>query len=87
MGQFSFTTTNDGLFGGTGVLTVSGNQVPVSITGLVSGTALNGDIANVNLGSGDFNGRFVAANIATGTFTYVDTAQTVSLSGTWEARP
>ena len=85
LGQFTFTTTTDGLLQGTGTLTISGNLVPVSITGLLAGTSITANLTNVNLGGGDFKGNFVSKNIALGTFTYVDAAQTVHLSGTWQA--
>jgi hypothetical protein len=87
IGTFSFTTTADGLLGGSGTISAGGNVDPISLTGLISGTQIAGNLSNVNLGSGDFKGRFLSATIASGTFTYVDTAQTVHLSGTWEARP
>jgi hypothetical protein len=84
VGQFTFTVT-DRQLGGTGTLTLDSNLVPVSIIGPLTGELINGDMQNVNLGSGDFIGHFSSTTSASGTFTFVDSAQTINLSGTWTA--
>jgi hypothetical protein len=84
-GQFQF-TYGQGAIGGTGMLTIDGNLVPVSIAASVQGISFSGELRNVNLGGGTFTGVFNSDTISSGSFTYIDTAQTVNLSGTWTAR-
>jgi hypothetical protein len=84
LGQLSFTYT-DGLIGGTATLTIDGNLGPLSVSAVVSGKGLAGEARNVNLGGGDFVGVFQDETHSSGTFTFVDTAETVLISGTWIA--
>lgn len=84
-GQFQF-TYGQGTIGGTGTLTINGDLVPVSISAVLQGRSFAGELRNENLGSGQFSGTFGSQASAVGTFTFVDTAETVSLDGTWSAQ-
>jgi len=78
-------TTNQGLVGGTGVIQHSDSQVTVSISGVISGQSISGTISNSLLGSGPFTGQFIDTGECRGNFSYTDTPQLVTTSGTWRA--
>jgi hypothetical protein len=84
VGQFTFTYT-DGLLGGTGAMTIDGNLVPVSFSAVVNGKTLSGELRNATLGGGEVTGIFLDAAHGSGSFEYVDTAETIHLTGTWTA--
>ena len=78
-------TSNQGLIGGTGVLTHRESEVTVSIACSINGQTITGTISNTLLGSGPFEGEFVNADVCHGTFSYTDTTGLDTTTGTWRA--
>ena len=78
-------TTNQGLVGGTGIIDHNGSQITVSISGVITDQNLTGTMANSLLGSGPFAGNFADRGSITGTFSFTDTAEVATTTGTWRA--
>ncbi|GEM_PF-3627843 len=83
-GQFNL-TTGGGLIAGTGTLTHNNTEISVSISGIVSGRSITGQVVNELQGSGSFNGGFDTDRYSNGTFTFTDTLGLVTTTGTWTA--
>ena len=83
-GQFNL-TTGGGLIAGTGILVHNNMDITVSISGIVSGRQITGQVVNELQGSGSFNGAFNTDSSSSGTFTFTDTLGLVTTTGTWTA--
>jgi len=84
IGTFNFTVIN-GAVAGTGTLVHNEQAVTVAISGLLSGTTIDAQIANASLGQGSFTGRFNSASTCAGEFTYADNGGVSEQSGSWTA--
>lgn len=84
LGSFTFTVT-DGLIGGTGTVIHNSQQISVSISAVISGSTITGQVSNGSVGSGDFVGSFSSDKGAYGTFQFTGTVDQQTTSGTWNA--
>ena len=80
-GNLSFTVIN-GQLGGTARFTHNDQTVTTSISGIVTGNQIVGNIQATNLGFGPFNGSFSNGD-ASGTFSYTDAGEISTTTGTW----
>lgn len=78
-------TTGDGQLAGTGTVEHLGEDVIVSIAAVINGRTVSGSLSNQLLGSGPFTGGFANADTVSGTFSFTDTTEMGTTSGTWAA--
>ena len=84
IGMFTLTVTGN-MLGGTGTLTHNAQPVTVTITAVISGTAVTGTVSNASLGGGTFTGRFENKSGLTGDFSYTDAGGINTTTGIWRA--
>lgn len=78
-------TTGDGQLAGTGTVEHLGENITISIAAVIDGRELSGAINNQLRGSGPFTGSFANADDVNGTFSFTDTAEMGTTTGTWAA--
>jgi hypothetical protein len=78
-------TTGGGQLAGTGTVEHLGEDIIVSIAAVLDGRDISGSLGNQQRGSGPFEGGFANADTCSGTFSFTDTAQMDTTSGTWAA--
>ena len=84
LGSFTLTVT-DGLVGGTGSLMHNALPINVSISGVISGKSISGQVVNASIGAGEFTGSFRNEETALGNFVFHGSTDQQTTSGTWLA--